>query len=179
MRALSRLGLVVAMLAAPHLAEAAPIIVAEFRWDAELFDPGVACDPADAACVAVDPTHFSVYSLTGLWDGAPPEPTLTGTLTLGTGATFDWLSIPSAAGFDQLAFTDLLPATAFTTILFDFGGETRSLSALLGAPGSATLSFDPDAAAAPIPEPGTLTLFGAGLASLIRSAVRRRNRRHN
>lgn len=179
MRTLVRLGVVAALLLAPAIADAAPILVAEFRWDAELVDPGLDCDPADPGCVAIAPTYLSTYSLTGLWDDVSAPPTLTGAVGLGNGTAFDWLPISFDSGyFDQFAIADLLPATAATTIFFDFGGDTRSLSALLGAPGSATLSFDPGTAAAPVPEPGTLVLFGAGLAALARSAARRRNRRH-
>jgi len=178
MRVLARLAVVVALLLAPAMAEAAPILVAEFRWDAELVDPGVECDPADPLCEAIAPTYLSTYSLTGLWDDISAPPILAGGVALAGTPAFDWLPISFDAGyFDQFAIADLLPATAMTTIFFDFGGRTLSLSALLGAPGSATLTFDPDATAAPIPEPGTLTLFGAGLACLARGAARRRTRR--
>lgn len=178
MRALAGFGIVAALLLAPAIADAAPILVAEFRWDAELVDPGRECDAGDPLCEAIAPVYLSTYSLTGLWDDVSAPPTLTGNVGLGGGGGFDWLPISFDAGyFDQFAIADLLPATAMTTIFFDFGGRTLSLSALLGAPGSATLSFDPETSAAPIPEPGTLTLFAAGLAGLVRSAARRRNRR--
>ena len=177
MRLVARLGVVVALLLAPRFAEAVPIVVAEFRWDVDLLDPGVECEASDPGCEPVSAAYLSTYSLTGLWDDASAPPTLTGTVDLAGGVTFDWLPLSFELGyFDQLAIAGPLPATAMTTLLFDFGGELRSLSALLAGPGAATLTFDPDAADAAVPEPGTLTLFGAGFAILLRGAARRRNR---
>jgi hypothetical protein len=178
MRVVARLAFAAALLLTPALAEAIPIVVAEFRWDAELVDPGVECDPADATCQAVAATYLSTYSLTGLWDDVSAPPTLTGTVDLTGGTPFDWLPISFDAGyFDQFAIVDLLPSSALTTIFFDFGGQTMSLSALLAVPGAATLTFDPDTLSAGVPEPGTLMLFGTGIVGLIHSAARRRNRR--
>ncbi len=175
MRVVTRLGLLVALFGslAPRSAEAIPIIVAEFRWEAFLTDPGSACDPGDTGCVPVDPTHFSTYSLTGLWDGLEPAPTLTGGVTLGGGSPFDWLPVsPDAGYFDQLGMDGILPTFASTTIFFDFRGETMSLSALLDGPGFATLGFDAPEVAA-VPEPGTLALLALGLAGIAGRRARR------
>ena len=177
MGTLVRLGVVTTLLlaATPRAAAAIPILVAEFRWDATPLDPGVECDPGDAGCEAVPPTYLSTYSLTGLWDGPDPAPGLSGTVGLGGSTGFDWLPIAVDTGyFDQLALIESLPTFALTTISFEFGGVTRSLSALLEAPGFATLSFDTDdTPATGVPEPGTMTLFGLGLGALVLTTLRR------
>ena len=165
----------------PCLAGAATITVAEFRWDAELVDPGVICNNGDPECQPTAPLFLATYTLTGLWDDAAPPPTLTGTVALGDGTAFDWLAIsPDTGYFDQLAFLTPLPDSASTTIVFDFAGS-RSLSALLTAPGFALLQFDaPDTSPppAPVPEPGTLALIGFGLAGVARMGRRTGVRAH-
>ena len=162
--------------AIPRLAGAATITVAEFRWDAELVDPGLICDADDPECQPIAPVFLSTYTLTGLWDDASQGPILTGTVALADGNGFDWLAISPDTGYlDQLAFETQLPDSASTTIVFDFDGVSRSLSALLTAPGFAVLQFDtpePPPPVDPVPEPGTLTLVGLGMAGVAR--LRRR-----
>ena len=173
MRHLARVSLLAAVcLALPAAASAAPIIVGEFRWDVVLLDAGAEPD--------VPPLFSSTYSITGLWDGADPAPTLTGVLSLGDGSSIDWFPIDGLGGFDQVGFfLDSLPTlAATTTIFFDFGGETRTLFASLTDPGGALLQFDPDQTGtgtppAPVPEPGTLGLLGLGLAAAIRKRLAR------
>ncbi len=158
--------------AAPARADA--INVAEFRWGTELI-PGTTCDPLDLECVPSDPSDQSLFSLTGLWDyDAISPPSLGGLVTL-DGLVIPWLDISAGAGFDQFALGGL-PSSATTTIFFDFLGETRSLTALLTAPGFAVLSFDYEPSVTPpdpVPEPGTLGLMAVGLAALARSLARR------
>src|SRR5690349_2686505 len=158
MRALVRLAVVTTLLlaAAPRTASAIPVLVAEFRWDATLIDPGVACAPDGAACEAVAATYDSTSALAGLWDGPDAAPVLAGNVALGGSVGFDWLPISFDTGyFDQLALVESLPTFALTTIFFEFGGETRTLAALLDAPGFATLAFDTDdIPSAGVPEPG-------------------------
>jgi hypothetical protein len=173
MRVGARCAVFALLIAIPRLAGAATITVAEFRWDAELVDPGLLCDAGDPDCQARAAVFLSTYTLTGLWDDASPGPTLTGAVALGDGNGFDWLAIsPDTGYFDQLAFETPLPDSASTTILFDFDGVSRSLSALLTTPGFALLQFDVADTTEPVPEPGTLTLVGLGLAGAIR--LRRR-----
>jgi hypothetical protein len=178
-----RLAVAAALLLAvtPRAASAIPIVVAEFRWDATLLDPGVECDAGDPSCEATAATYLSTYSLTGLWDGPEPAPTLGGTVALGGSTGFDWLPITFDAGyFDQLGLIESLPTFALTTVFFDFGGEVRSLTALLDAPGFATLSFDSDdVPSAGVPEPGTMSLLGLGLATFVLQTARRTRRRRS
>jgi hypothetical protein len=171
MRHLARISLLAAAvtIALPAAAGAAPIVVGEFRWDVTQID---------------DALFSSVYSLTGLWDGADPAPTLTGTLDLSDGTSIDWFAVDGLGGFDQVGvFLDSFPTlTATTTVFFDFGGETRSLFVSLSDPGGALLTFDPDQTGsdpgpAPVPEPGTLGLVGLGLATIIRKRLSRRSLR--
>jgi PEP-CTERM motif len=156
-------------------AGAGPINVAEFRWELNVI-PGSECDPFDSGCVPTDPIDQSLFSLTGLWDdAATAAPTLGGAVTFADGGVIPWLDITVSLGyFDQFAL-DGVPFSAATTIFFDFLGETRSLSATLGAPGFAVLSFDydPTTAPDPVPEPGTLGLMAIGLAAVARTLARR------
>ena len=135
------------------------INVAEFRWS---------CVDA-LECIGSDPTDQSIFSLTGLWDyAAIPAPLLTGATTFDGTLDVPWFEIASDGGFDQYVVGGL-PLSAATTIFFEFLGETRALSAVLGTPGFAVLSFDyqtPTTPPNPVPEPGGLALLGTGLGVL-------------
>jgi hypothetical protein len=95
------------------------------------------------------------------------------------GAVIPWLQLTVDTGyFDQL-LADGVPTQALTSIVFDFLGETKTLSALLDAPGFAILSFDVSSTPTdpnPVPEPGTFVLSVIGLGTLYRSLSRRRER---
>jgi hypothetical protein len=177
MRVLQRLAFltVLATTCSATVAEAIPINVAEFQW-ATILDPGLPCPDAveDPACVPSDPLTLSIFTLTNIWDGPAPGPTL-----------FDnRLSLPSG----DLAFLDLdpafplnfnqlseigLPEFAAASVSFAFGADIITLGATLTQPDTfAVLQFDP--VAAPVPEPGTLALLMTGGAAAL---VRRRRPR--
>ena len=139
------------------LAHAAPITVAEFRWD--LFTD---------ASVPEDPFTVSFFSLTNLWDGPGSVTLFDNALVLPAGSTpFDDL--------DPFAFTQQTvigaPAFASTRVSFSFEGQTISLATQLSSPDTfAVLQFDPTT----VPEPGTLGLLAIGGALV---ALRQRRRR--
>ena len=164
--------------AAPQVAGASTITVAEFRWDAELVDPGRSCDGGDPSCEPGAAVFLSTNTLTGLWDGPAPGPALTGSVAFADGNGFDWVAISPETGYvDQLAFETLLPASAATTVLFEFAGS-RSLSAVLTAPGFALLQFETQVET--VPEAGPLMLIAlgvAGAARIRRAAGGRRSER--
>jgi hypothetical protein len=168
-------GTLLTAIVSAQTAWAAPINVAEFRWDT-ITDPGIDCpDPiVDPSCVPADPFTQSIFSLTNIWDGPAPGPTL-----------FDnRLSLPSSDlaffdldplfpfNFDQLAEIGI-PAFAAVSVSFVFGTDTITLGAFLTQPDTfAVLRFTP--APAPIPEPGTLWLLGLGAALVARRARQRK-----
>jgi hypothetical protein len=176
MRTIHRLALValtvVLTCLATNVAEAAPINVAEFRWET-LSDPGLECPPADALCIPSDPSVLSVFSLTNIWDGPLPDPTLfDNRLTLPSGDQhfFD-LGAEFPFDFDQLAELGT-PTFATVSVSFSFEDTPISLHATLTQPDTfAVLQFDPVRA---VPEPGTLALVGIGVTLVLARRVRRR-----
>jgi len=171
MRPVCRVAMLTLLAAAvtTSVAHAAPITVAEFRWDL-LTEPGIECPVDDEACVPEDGFTQSVFSLTNLWDGANPDVTLfNNTLTL-PGTTFSFLDLTPLFPFqfDQLAVIGA-PAFASASVSFLFGTDVVTLEATLTAPDTfAVLQFDP----APVPEPGTFGLLACGLAMLAGRARR-------
>jgi hypothetical protein len=155
-----------------NTAEAAPINVAEFRWET-LSDPGVECPPADQLCIPVDPSVISIFSLTNIWEGPAPGPTLfDNRLTLPTG-DLDFLDLGPdfPFNFDQRAELGI-PARATVAISFSFEATVVSLQATLTQPDSfAVLQFEP---ARPVPEPATLALVGTGITFVLARRVQRR-----
>jgi hypothetical protein len=164
MRPLFRVALVTlcAMGLGARTASAAPITVAELLWEVTL-DPAPGCSLDDPTCA------FSTFSLTYLWDGAEPAPTLTqNDLLLADGSQMPFFDLDSGFGFDQFALPGV-PVFATLSTSFLFEGELVTLSATLAQPASqfasAVLTYSP--AAAPVPEPGTLALVTLALAALI------------
>lgn len=157
---------------APSVAEAASINVAEFRWET-LADPGVECPPADPLCVPVDPSVVSLFSLTNIWDGPAPGPTLFDTrLTLPSGGQdfFD-LEPEFPFDFDQLAELGI-PPFATVDVSFSFEHTIVSLHATLTQPDTfAVLQFEPTR---PVPEPATLALVATGVTFVVGRRMRRR-----
>lgn len=174
MRTIHRLALMtfVVMGIGVSAAQAAPINVAEFRWDT-ILDGGAGCDAADPSCVPVDPVVLSIFSLTNIWDGRDPAATLfENRLSLPTGdLTFFDLQPVFPFHFDQLA-VEGIPEFAAASVSFLFGGQAISLSATLTQPDTfAVLQFDPPAS---VPEPGTVVLVGTGLTFALARRIRRR-----
>ena len=148
---------------APRAVSAASITVAEFRWDIIINDTE-GCSAADPACL------LSVFSLTDLWDGPAPGPTLTNNqLTLSTGALrFLDLQTEFPFNFDQLAESGI-PTLATISTSFLFDDQTITLGATLTQPNTfAVLQFDPTT----VPEPGTFGLLAVGILILARRARR-------
>jgi hypothetical protein len=180
MRVLCRVGLLTlfcTMLGAAAV-QAAPINVAEFRWDV-LSQPGIPCAADDVSCVPEDPFSQSIFTLTNIWDGPGSDVTLfDNQLVLPTGnlAFFD-VSTAFLANFDQLQTNDI-PAAASTSVSFIWDGAIVSLQTTLNQPDTfAVLQFDPT----PVPEPGTSSLLAFGIVGLAArartAAVRRQGRR--
>jgi hypothetical protein len=148
----------VALLLNAGIAQAAPITVAEFRWDVFIDD-----------CVPDDPFSLSFFSLTSLWDGPDPVTLSNNELILpGEPALlFDDLE---PGGFGQQVVFGISPS-ALASVSFIFDGQPITLGATLSGPDSfAVLTFDPT----PVPEPGTLGLLALGTGLL---TLRRRQRR--
>lgn len=161
------------VLAASSLATAAPITVnvAEFRWNVV----GEACDPNEPT----SDTCLSLFSLTYLWDGPPPEPVVSGELAIDGVSFGSFFDLNPSLTFDQFALPGV-PTTAQASISFLFGGQV-SLSALLNP--SAEI-FTPegifhvfqhtydDGIPVSVPEPSTLALASLGLLAAWRSRAR-------
>jgi hypothetical protein len=142
------------------IANAAPITVAEFRWDVVTDDS-----------LPDDPFTLSFFSLTSLWDGLTPVTLFNNELVLPgeQPSLFDDLD---PGGFSQQVVFGI-PGSASTNVSFIFDGQTITLGATLtNGNSAAVLQFDPTT----VPEPGTLGLLalGGGLAAL---RSRRRHRR--
>jgi len=144
-------------------AEAGPINVAEFRWDAIEIDTDLV---------------LSLFSLTNIWDGDNAGPTLfANQLTLPSGAQF-WSDLAppfplGGANFEQLFDFGLLPQLAHVSVSFLLGTDTITLTGALSGPGAIVLQYNvPDTT--PVPEPSTLTLMGLGAVAVGRAALRRR-----
>jgi len=127
------------------LAHAAPITVAEFRWD-------VFTDSS----VPEDPFTLSFFSLTSLWDGPTPVTLFNNELLLPgeEPSLFDDLD---PGGFSQQVVFGI-PGSASTNVSFIFEGQTVTLDATTTAGSFAVLTFDPTT----VPEPGTLGLLAIG-----------------
>jgi hypothetical protein len=148
----------VALLINAGVAHAAPITVAEFRWD--LFTDNSVPD---------DPFTLSFFSLTSLWDG-PTSVTLTNNELVLPGEPLSLFDDLDPGGFSQLAILGI-PGSASTNVSFIFEGQTITLGATLSSPDSfAVLTFDPT----PVPEPGTLGLLALGTTLV---TLRKRRRR--
>jgi hypothetical protein len=148
---------VFATASAAGVAHASSITVGEFRWDSLTPD---------------DPDGLSLFTLTNVWNGPAPAVTLVDnelSLPDGNIPFFD-VGPDLPFNFDQFAVAGT-PAFASISTSFFFAGELRTLAATLTAPDTfAVLQFDPPAA--PVPEPGTLTLLGLGLACAARRLKR-------
>jgi hypothetical protein len=146
-------------------ADAAPINVAEFRWDTFDIDTDIV---------------LSLFSLTNIWDGDEPGPTIFGNqLTLASGAQF-WSDLAppfpvGGANTEQLFDLGVLPTLAQVSISFLLGADVITLTGTLTQANTAiVLQYDvPDTQ--PIPEPSTLTLMGLGALAVARAARRRRH----
>ena len=140
-------------------AQAAPINVAEFRWE---------CAFDDFACTA-DPV-FSTFTLTNVWDGLEPAPTLVNNQLVVDDFQLSFLDLVSTPllNFDQLTIAGI-PALASINVSFLFAGELVQLSGALTSPNSFTvLTFEPKS----VPEPGTLGLLAIGAGVLLRRVRR-------
>jgi PEP-CTERM motif-containing protein len=148
-------------------ADAGPINVAEFRWDAIEIDTDIV---------------LSLFSLTNIWDGDEPAPTIFGNqLTLPSGTQF-WsdLAPPLLAGgvnFEQIFDIGLLPQLAQVSISFLLGTEIITLTGSLAEANTAILLQYNAPDPTPVPEPSTLTLLGLGALAMGRAAIRGRRQR--
>lgn len=171
MRAIRRLALLTLLFTtvAAGAAHAAPINVAEFRWDL-LLEPGIQCPADDPTCVPEDPSPRSIFTLTNIWDGPSPGGNLfDNQLLLSTGslAFFD-LGPSFPFHFDQLSEIGI-PTFAETRVSFLFDGQVVSLGARLTQPDTfAVLQFEPTT----VPEPCTFGLVALGVTMLARRARR-------
>jgi hypothetical protein len=151
-------------------ADAAPINVAEFRWDAIEIDTDIV---------------LSLFSLTNIWDGDEPGPTIVGNLLMLPSGSQSWSDLAppfplGGANFEQLFDLGVLPTLAQVSISFLFGSDVITLTGSLSEANTAiVLQYNvPDTQPQPVPEPSTLTLMALGALAIGRAARRRRLQRH-